>query len=93
MNQERPSRPIPGKESMFFKQIGIDLGSRFAAQLGFDGIEAHVEDPNVVEAAAAAGGGKKKKKRRKKKKKGGAGGGGGEGTDGNQEEDEEEDAE
>jgi hypothetical protein len=84
MNQERPSRPIPGKESMFFKQIGIDLGSRFAVQLGFDGIEAHVEDPNAVEVTAS----KKKKKKRKKKKKGGAGGG-----DGNQEEDDDEDAE
>lgn len=80
INQERPSRPVPGKESIFFKQIGIDLGSRFAAQLGFDGVEAHIEDPNAVEATATK---KKKKKNRKKKKKGAGAGGAG----GNQEED------
>lgn len=66
MDQERPSRPVPGKEAIFFKQIGIDLGSRFAAQLGFDGIEAHVEDPAAAGESAKK---KKKKKPRKKKKK------------------------
>ena len=64
MDQERPSSPVPGKDALFFKQIGIDLGSRYAAQLGFGGIEAHHDDALGAEAANK----KKKKKRRKKKK-------------------------
>jgi len=63
MDQERPSFPVPGKDALFFKQIGIDLGSRYAAQLGFDSIDAYHDDSPGAEAAN-----KKKKKRRKKKK-------------------------
>jgi hypothetical protein len=64
MDQERPSFPVPGKDALFFKQIGIDLGSRYAAQLGFDGIEAYHDESLGAETA------NKKKKKRKKKKKG-----------------------
>ena len=68
INQERLCFPVPRKEVHFNKPIGIDLGSRYAAQLGFDGIEAHHDEPVAADAAI-----KKKKKKRKKKKKGGEG--------------------
>ena len=72
LSQERPSQPIAGEEAMFFKQIGIDLGSQYAIQLGFGGIEPYKDDPAVDDAgkpgAGGGGGGKKKKKKRKKKK-------------------------
>jgi hypothetical protein len=51
MDQERPSFPVPGKDALFFKQIGIDLGSRYAAQLGFDGIEAYHDESLGAETA------------------------------------------
>ena len=54
---------------MFSKEIEIDLGSRFAAQLGFGGIEPFKPDATSPESTPGAGGGKKKKKKRKKKRK------------------------
>lgn len=51
--------------------LGIDLGSRYASQLGFDGVKAHEGDsaPSIVLIEASSTGSKKKKKRRKKKEK------------------------
>jgi hypothetical protein len=54
---------------MFSKEIEINLGSRFAAQLGFGGIEPFKPDPTSPESTPGAGGGKKKKKKRKKRRK------------------------
>lgn len=65
INQERLFFPIPRKELHFSKPIEIDIGSRYAAQLGFGGIEVYHEEPLAADAAL-----KKKKKKRKKKKKG-----------------------
>ena len=65
INQERLCFPVPRREVHFSKPIGIDLGSRYAAQLGFDGVEVYHDEPLTVDAAL-----KKKKKKRKKKKKG-----------------------
>ena len=64
MNQERLSFPIPGKVAFFNKQIGIDLGSRYSAQLGFDGIKVYHDEPIVSDS-----GPKKKRKKKKRKKK------------------------
>jgi hypothetical protein len=71
--QQPPDAPIsPGQEKVSVKKsTGIDLGSRYASQLGFDGIRLYVEDDAsapVPTESSATGSKKKKKKKRKKKK-------------------------
>eukprot|EP00547_Thalassionema_nitzschioides_P012176 CAMPEP_0194260744 /NCGR_PEP_ID=MMETSP0158-20130606/45668_1 /TAXON_ID=33649 /ORGANISM="Thalassionema nitzschioides, Strain L26-B" /LENGTH=390 /DNA_ID=CAMNT_0039000845 /DNA_START=1225 /DNA_END=2397 /DNA_ORIENTATION=- len=72
LEQERHSHPVPSKESYFGESINIDLGSSYAVQLGFDGIETYRADSATVQQqpliAEAADSKKKKKKKRKKKK-------------------------
>jgi hypothetical protein len=72
MLQQQPSEvpPIPGQEKSFSKSTGIDLGTRYASQLGFDGIKLYEEDDASVPAEPAATSSNKKKKKRKKKKGG-----------------------
>jgi hypothetical protein len=70
--QQPPDAPIvPGQEKASRKSIGIDLGSRYASQLGFDGIRLFEEDevsgPVPAESSATVMKKKKKKKRKKKK--------------------------
>lgn len=71
--QQPPDAPIsPGQEKVSIKSAGIDLGSRYASQLGFDGIRLYVEDdasaPVPTESSATGLKKKNKKKKRKKKK-------------------------
>ena len=58
---------------MYIKNMGIDLGSQYAADLGFDGMEVYVDEASstvVTDIDDSPGtGGKKKKKKRKKKQK------------------------
>lgn len=72
MLQQRPSEvpPIPGQEKSFSKSAGIDLGTRYASQLGFDGIKLYEEDDASAPAEPTATGSNKKKKKRKKKRGG-----------------------
>lgn len=80
MAQQRPTDgpSVPGQERATTSGLGIDLGSRYASQLGFEGIEEY--DPHsssssadIVKSTSSAddstGSKKKKKKKRKKKDK------------------------
>jgi hypothetical protein len=76
MAQRFGGKPIPGQEIMYIKNMGIDLGSKYSSDLGFDGIEVFIDEMVVVSSsttmttvAVSGGGGKKKKKKRKKKGK------------------------
>jgi hypothetical protein len=77
-------KPIPGQEIMSVENSGIDLGSKYASDLGLDGMDAFIDEMVVVSsssssspltnvmtttAVAAVSGCKKKKKKRKKKGK------------------------
>lgn len=76
-------KPIPGQEIMSVENSGIDLGSKYASDLGLDGTDAFIDEMVVVSssssspltnvmtttAVAAVSGCKKKKKKRKKKGK------------------------
>lgn len=72
--QQRPvgGPSIPGQEKTSITSLGIDIGSRYASQLGFEGMEAYQTDssPKIVllDAPASPGAKKKKKKNRRKKK-------------------------
>lgn len=70
--QQRPSGfpPISGEEKPFSKSTWIDLGSRYASQLGFDGMKLYEEHDVSALAENTATSSKKKKKKRKKKKGG-----------------------
>jgi hypothetical protein len=65
LEQERLNFPIPGKESLYLKPVDINLGSRYAAQMGFENFEIFSDGSHPEEVTI----GKKKKKKRKKKKK------------------------
>mmetsp|Transcript_32437 Transcript_32437/g.48015 ORF Transcript_32437/g.48015 Transcript_32437/m.48015 type:complete len:399 (-) Transcript_32437:964-2160(-) len=71
LEQERHSHPVPSKESYFGESINIDLGSSYAVQLGFDGIETYRADSATVQQQpliAEAADSKKKKKKKKGKR-------------------------
>lgn len=75
LEQERRGHPVPSKESCFGEPISVDLGSTYAVQLGFDGMETYHADiatgqqkPSVEEGTDINNSKKKKKKKRKKKK-------------------------
>jgi hypothetical protein len=73
IQQQPPDAPIvPGQDKASIKSTGIDLGSRYASQLGFDGIRLFEEDEGSapVPPESSATGSKKKKKKKHKKKKG-----------------------
>jgi hypothetical protein len=65
LEQERLNFPIPGKEALSLKPVDIDLGSRYAAQMGFENVSIYSDGSHPIDVGI----GKKKKKRRKKKKK------------------------
>lgn len=68
LEQERHSHPVPSRESHFGEPVDINLGSSYAIQLGFDGVQAYqagtAQQPLGTEPESK----KKKKKKRKKKK-------------------------
>ena len=75
MEQRKPSHPVPLKEGAFGEPVDIDLGSPYAVELGFDGIEPYNEEAAAATAKAntesteAEGGPPSKKKKKKKRKK------------------------
>lgn len=77
MAQQRPVEgpPVPGQERISITSLGIDLGSRFASQLGFEGVKPFEDGPTSVlietttSPPSPTNSKKKKKKRRKKKEK------------------------
>lgn len=77
--QQRPADgpAVPGQEKASMSSgLGLDLGSRYASQLGFEGMKAYDSDPTLSDigvlvrssSSDSGGGGKKKKKRKKKNK-------------------------
>ena len=61
---------------MYIQNMGIDLGSKYAAELGFASLEVYVDETSTnvvtdIDENPGTGGctGKKKKKKRKKKHK------------------------
>lgn len=64
---------MPGQERTSIASMGIDLGSRYAAQLGFEGLKPFDADSGptsiLIDAPPSPNSKKKKKKRRKKKEK------------------------
>jgi len=73
MAQQRPAGgpPVPGQERTSTTAMGIDVGSRFASQLGFEGLKAYDDDsttPAVPSETPSSPTSKKKKKKRHKKK-------------------------
>jgi hypothetical protein len=77
--QQRPADgpAVPGQEKASMSSgLGLDLGSRYASQLGFEGMKAYDSDPTssdiavlVKSSSSDSGSGGKKKKKRKKKNK------------------------
>ena len=74
--QQRPTDgpAVPGQEKATMSGLGLDLGSRYASQLGFEGMKAYDSDSTsssaeIVKSSSSDSGGKKKKKKRKNKKK------------------------
>ena len=72
--QQRPvgGPSIPGQEKASITALGIDLGSRYASQLGFEGMtvyEADSPSPPLVLIEPSPPTSKKKKKKRRNKKK------------------------
>jgi len=66
LEQECQSHPVPTKEARFNEPMDIDLGSPYAALLGFDQFEAYQIDPS--QETNNVGTTKKKKKKKKKRK-------------------------
>lgn len=74
MLQQRPvgGPSVPGQDRMSNTGSGIDLGSRYASQLGFESLkpyEAAASAPTPAPAAAPSSPKSKKKKKKKRKKK------------------------
>jgi hypothetical protein len=73
--QRTPDGPsVPGQERATTSGLGIDLGSRYASQLGFEGVKAYDSDSassgaEIVEAPSSDSSKKRKKKRKSKKNK------------------------
>lgn len=76
MAQQRPTDGsfVPGQEKAASTGLGIDLGSRYASQLGFEGIQAYDSDSTssnteIAKSSSFDSSNSKKKKKKKRNKK------------------------